>query len=59
MEWFGATRYGVQDPIKDMMKTDYLEPRKPKDLVKVYESSDFFDFILFWLIFYEILCLRW
>ncbi|XP_065169066.1 uncharacterized protein [Atheta coriaria] len=40
MEWFGATRYGVQDPIKDMMKTDYLEPRKPKDLVKVYESSD-------------------
>lgn len=26
MEWFGLTIYGVPDPIKDIMRPDYVEP---------------------------------
>lgn len=29
MEFFGLTFYGFTDPIKDMMKEDYQEPKKP------------------------------
>lgn len=32
MEWFGITQYGFQDPIKDMMRPDYIEPTKPEVL---------------------------
>lgn len=35
MEWFGITTYGYEDPIKDMMRKDYKEPLRPKNLVKL------------------------
>ncbi|XP_050306323.1 uncharacterized protein LOC126743329 [Anthonomus grandis grandis] len=31
MEFFGLTQYGFSNPIKDMMRDDYKEPKKPPE----------------------------
>ncbi|GJQ71460.1 hypothetical protein Trydic_g8749 [Trypoxylus dichotomus] len=35
MEWFGITGYGVEDPFKDMIRPDYKEPIKSRNLLKL------------------------
>nr|CAI5818200.1 unnamed protein product [Callosobruchus analis] len=38
MEFFGLTSYGFSDPIKDMMRDDYTEPKSPP--INILEVSD-------------------
>ncbi|XP_017774676.1 PREDICTED: uncharacterized protein LOC108561316 [Nicrophorus vespilloides] len=39
MEWFGVTKYGASDPIKDMMRSDYEEPTVQKDLFEAWKAG--------------------
>lgn len=40
MEFFGLTRYGVTSPIKDVLRSYYIEPQKPpKNLLEVEDKS--------------------
>lgn len=40
MEFFGLTSYGVSSPIKDMVRSDYVEPEKPpKNLLETENKS--------------------
>lgn len=39
MEWFGLTLYGFPDPIKDIMRPDYKEPRVPPTLFEAIEKG--------------------
>lgn len=39
MEWFRITYDGPQDPIKDMLRDDYEEPKEQIDLIQQYEQG--------------------
>lgn len=38
MEFFGLNMYGVGDPIKDMMRADYVEPKSAEKTLKASEG---------------------